>query len=321
MGVLVGTAAGDALGAGYEFEPPIADSTPVLMAGGGCLKWAPGEWTDDTSMAIALAEALVLTVERCGDGIDLPSLDELVKRWADWAKDARDAGIQTRAVLKDAERGASVCGNLGAHQAQDASQALHEQTGKTAGNGSLMRTSPLALAYLHRNDAELATAACDVSALTHYDRTAGEACALWCIAIRHAVLTGKIDIRIGLPSLSTEAALYWKSKIEDAEAKKPHDFRRNGWVVEAFQAAWSAIATTSSTNDANHLEVALEASVRGGWDTDTVAAIAGGLLGAGYGLSAIPNAWREILHGWPEIMCADLKSITLAIVGVNPSVD
>ncbi|MFP3670382.1 ADP-ribosylglycohydrolase family protein, partial [Priestia sp. SIMBA_032] len=56
-GVLTGTAAGDALGAGYEFTHPTAD-TPIFMKGGGTFDWAPGEWTDDTSMALCVAEGL-----------------------------------------------------------------------------------------------------------------------------------------------------------------------------------------------------------------------------------------------------------------------
>ncbi len=56
-GALLGTAAGDALGAGYEFGPPLAPDVPVDMIGGGLGPFKPGEWTDDTSMAIAIAEA------------------------------------------------------------------------------------------------------------------------------------------------------------------------------------------------------------------------------------------------------------------------
>jgi len=55
-GVLLGTAAGDALGAAYEFGPPRGPELEVAMVGGGAFGWEPGEWTDDTSMAIAIAE-------------------------------------------------------------------------------------------------------------------------------------------------------------------------------------------------------------------------------------------------------------------------
>ena len=65
----------------------------------------------------------------------------------------------------------------------------HEITGRTAGNGSLMRTAPLALAYLD-DEAALVEAARAVSELTHFDAEAGDACVLWSLAIRHAILTG-----------------------------------------------------------------------------------------------------------------------------------
>ena len=90
---------------------------------------------------------------------------------------------------------------------------------------------------------------------------------------------------------------------------QPSDFTNNGWVVEALQGAWSAITTTPIPQDdpatgvfrADHLRLALDAAVRGGDDTDTVAAIAGGLLGAVYGASAVPAEWRRVLHGWPGL--------------------
>ena len=83
------------------------------------------------------------------------------------------------------------------------SAALHERTGRTAGNGSLMRTAPLALAYLD-DEAALVEAARAVSELTHYDPEAGDACVLWCLAIRHAILTGELDARIGLQHIDAD---------------------------------------------------------------------------------------------------------------------
>jgi ADP-ribosyl-[dinitrogen reductase] hydrolase len=96
---------------------------------------------------------------------------------------------------------------------------------------------------------------------------------------------------------------------------------RNGWVVEALQAAWCAIATTAVPDDdpsrgtfrADHLRLSLEAAVRGGRDADTVAAIAGGLLGATYGASAVPASWRLDLHGWPGLGARDLIGLATAI--------
>jgi ADP-ribosyl-[dinitrogen reductase] hydrolase len=89
-----------------------------------------------------------------------------------------------------------------------------------------------------------------------------------------------------------------------------------------LQGAWSAIAgtpvpgnrPTERTYRADHLRLALEAAVRGGRDADTVAAIAGGLLGAAHGASAVPAAWRRILHGWPGLGSRDLVALANAIV-------
>lgn len=149
-----------------------------------------------------------------------------------------------------------------------------------------MRTAPVALAYLE-DEGALVKAARAVSELTHYDPDASDGCVLWCLAIRHAVLTGVLDARIGLPHIPSDRRDSWASRLDVAEQSQPSDFTNNGWVVEAPQGAWSAIANTPVPQDgavarvfrAERLRLALEAAVRGGGDTDTVAAIAAGLLG------------------------------------------
>ena len=93
-------------------------------------------------------------------------------------------------------------------------------------------------------------------------------------------------------------------------------------MVAALQAAWSAIVTTpvpvedpaSEVFRADHLRLVLEAAVRGGGDTDTVAAIAGALLGAAYGASAVPSHWRLLLHGWPGLTTRGLIQLATKIV-------
>jgi ADP-ribosyl-[dinitrogen reductase] hydrolase len=183
-----------------------------------------------------------------------------------------------------------------------------------------MRTAPVALAHLD-DEAALVKAARAVSELTHYDPEAGDACVLWCLAIRHAILTGQLDARVGLQHIVIDRRDLWAFRLDMAEASKPSDFTNNGWVVEALQAAWSAIATTPTPQDdpakgvfrVDHLRLALDAAVRGGNDTDTVAAIAGGLLGAPYGASAVPAEWRRILHGWPGMRTRDLVALATRI--------
>ncbi|MDJ0376432.1 ADP-ribosylglycohydrolase family protein [Cryobacterium sp. PH31-L1] len=300
-GVLLGLASGDALGAGYEFGPPLQSSTPVVMKGGGGFNWSPGEWTDDTSMAVPIAQAAAA-------GLDLRDervLDGIVAQWVNWAKTAPDVGIQLRAILSRTEPTASAV--------RAVAKAHHERNGRSGGNGSLMRTAPVALAYLH-DPAALAEAARTLSSLTHYEADAGDACVLWCLAIRHAVLHGEFDVRVGLAALPADRRELWEGRIAVAETSEPKDFAHNGWVVEALQGAWSAISTTSQL-DATHLRLALEAAVRGGRDTDTVAAIAGGLLGARWGASAVPAKWRRIVHGWPKVNGASLTGADLVRLG------
>ncbi|MGY4867328.1 ADP-ribosylglycohydrolase family protein [Mycolicibacterium elephantis] len=313
VGVLVGTAAGDALGAGYEFGDPMPPERPVGMIGGGLGPFVPGEWTDDTSMAIAIAEYAAMG----GDLRRESSLDHIVRRWHWWARNAKDVGVQTRRVLSAAgQKGIS------ARSAREESAKLHRLTGRTAGNGSLMRTSPVALAHLD-DEAALVVSARAISELTHFDPEAGDACVLWCAAIRHAVLTSELDIRIGLGHIDSERRQLWASRIEAAERSKPSDFAaNNGWVVAALQAAWSAMVTTPVPVDnpadgvfrVDHLRLALEAAVRGGGDTDTVAAIAGGLLGAAYGASAVPAQWRLVLRGWPGLNTRGLVNLSTKIL-------
>jgi ADP-ribosyl-[dinitrogen reductase] hydrolase len=316
-GTLLGTAAGDALGAPYEFGPPRGNDLEVAMVGGGSFGWEPGEWTDDTSMAIAIAEV-------AATGADLrqeEALDTLTRRWHDWSKHAKDVGVQTRSVLSRAGRR-----GISAQTARAESAAVHKLTGRTAGNGSLMRTAPLALAYLD-DETALVEAARAVSELTHYDPEAGDACVLWCCAIRHAILAGELDARIGLQHIDSDRWGLWATRLDVAEASEPSDFKNNGWVVEALQGAWSAIARTPVPQDdpgkgvfrADHLRLALDAAVRGGNDTDTVAAIAGGLLGAAYGASAVPAEWRRVLHGWPGLRTRDLVALATRIVNEDES--
>ncbi|WP_439565061.1 ADP-ribosylglycohydrolase family protein [Microcella sp.] len=315
-GVLLGLAAGDALGAGYEFGDPLPDAAVVGMMGGGGFGWAPGEWTDDTAMAVPIAQAAA----RGADLRDEAVLDGIVAAWITWVRTAADVGVQTRAVLAEAERTGGT-----AAAARAAAQALHERTGRSAGNGSLMRTAPVALALLHDADAA-AEAARALSSLTHWDDDAGDACVLWTLAIRHAVLTGDLDARIGLPALPAARRDRWAALLDDAEQRRPRDFARNGWVVEALQGAWSSIhgavaahSDGAALRDGTALVEGLERAVRGGRDTDTVAAIAGGLLGAAFGASSVPSAWRRVLHGHPGLRAHDLVALgTLAARGGEP---
>ena len=303
-GVLLGAAVGDALGAGYEFRHDLADVVPAMI-GGGLGNFAPGEWTDDTSQALAIAQV-------AATGQDLrehESLDGIARGFAHWyAGNPPDVGIQTGAVLS------RVGANPSAAAMTAAACEVHDRSGRSAGNGSLMRTGPVALAYLD-DPAGLVEAAMGISALTHFQDHAQEACALWSLMIRHAVLTGELpsfdDVAPWMPNVDV-----WRERLVEAELRPPSAFATNGWAVGALQAAWSAITHTPipRADPSQHLSDALTTAIRIGHDTDTVAAIAGALLGARWGMTAVPARWRRILHGWPGIDSRELERLAVLAV-------
>ncbi|WP_457099207.1 ADP-ribosylglycohydrolase family protein [Microbacterium sp. P5_E9] len=294
VGAVLASAAGDALGSHYEFGPALDDAvTPEF--GIGCFGHDVGEWTDDTSMALPILQVLAdgRTLE------DSAALDEIVTRWRDWSRTAKDVGTQTRGIL-------SHLTDTTADAALARSRAVHESTGRSAGNGSLMRTGPVALGYLDRSPGELVAAAGRVAQLTHWEDDNVDACAIWCLAIRHAILTGELDVRAQVALIPAGRRARWTSLIDEALASgiHPRDFQSgNGWVVRAFQAALAAVSGAASLTDA------LERAVRGGGDTDTVAAIAGSLAGAVHGGSAVPLGWKRRLHGWPGIDAEELTRL------------
>ena len=315
-GVLLGAACGDALGVPYEFQPPLRKSQLPDMIGGGLGPYEPGEYSDDTQMQVVIAKV-------AASGADLRS-DEALRAVAagflDWAvHGASDMGAQTRAVLAAADGGVDPLAAM-----REGARTTHERTGRSAGNGSLMRTSVIALAYLNDRHA-LAEAARAISSLTHYDPVAADACVLWCEAVRTAVLNGTTSEgpvpspALGLDLLDTDAAQRWKGWLEDAESQRPQTFAPNGYVVPALQAAWSAIQSIPipEDNPGRHYGRALYAAVRVGDDTDTVAAIAGALLGATWGADSIYDQWREVVHGWPDLRQADLTALCDTIVDAH----
>lgn len=300
-GAVLASAAGDALGSQYEFGPALDDGvTPEF--GVGRFGHGVGEWTDDTSMAVPILDVLAR-----GDRLeDAASREEIVGRWIGWAKTAMDVGTQTRGVLARIPHPFTEGDVLGA------SREVHDLAGRSGGNGALMRTGPVALGYLDRPAVELAAVAEALSKLTHWEQDSSSACILWSAAIRHAILTGELDVRGQLHLLPAADAARWSALIAEAvePGAHPRDFMaQNGWVVRAFQGALAAVAGATSLTDA------LERAVRGGADTDTVAAIAGSLAGAVWGASAVPAEWQRVLHGWPGYSAADLVRLAEAAAG------
>ncbi|MFZ0832511.1 MAG: ADP-ribosylglycohydrolase family protein [Mycobacterium sp.] len=309
IGALVGAAAGDALGAGYEFRGLVPPNHPVAMIGGGRGPFRPGEWTDDTAMAIAIAESLAARADLRFQ----KSLDAIFRRWQWWARNAQDVDPQTWEVLRAPSQSGAT---------SSAAATLHHTADRLPSSSPVTRAAPLALGYLD-DEPGLVAAARAIVGLTHPDPDSADACVLWSAAIRHAVLTGQLDVRIGLPHIDSERQDLWRSRIEEAEKVQPSAFAdTNSRVVPALQCAWSAIAATPvPTEDpaaevfrADHLRLALETAVRAGGDTDTVASAAGALLGALYGMSAVPWHWRLALKGWPGLNTHCLAHLATKIV-------
>jgi len=303
VGAIIGSAVGDALGAPYEFGPEhVDDWIPTFGPGKG--GEAPGGWTDDTAMAMPILEALA-----GGRGAELERF--ATDGWVRWFReDGRGVGIQISRVIGATER----AGDLSPTSFLIESQQLHADEGRSGGNGSLMRTGPLALGFLDDGEeATLAETARRISRLTHWEADAGDASAIWSLAIRHAIRTGELDIRAQTAWLPAERVNRWDALIHGAAApsRHPRDFRQdregrpNGWVVLAFQAALSAVAGAADFRDAIHR------AIQGGGDTDTVAAIAGSLAGARWGVSAIPLSWQRRIHGWPGYDANDLARLAI----------
>jgi len=308
VGAVVGSAVGDALGAPYEFGPSHPDEF-IPQFGPGKGGEQPGGWTDDTAMAIAILDTLAV-------GLDVDSdagIQSVIDRWYRWAdKDGRGIGIQTIQVMSGARDDRTERGLL------RSSETVHDRTGRSGGNGSLMRIGPLALGYLGPDsERALQSAAGRVTRLTHWEPDNAAAVTIWALMIRHAILTGELNDR-GVTDLVADGTgrhSRWFHIIEEARAAShPRDFSDgNGWVVKAFQAALIAVEGATDFRDAIHR------AVRGGRDTDTVAAIAGALAGARWGASQIPLGWQRKIHGWPGYNANDLARLAiLAARGGQP---
>jgi ADP-ribosyl-[dinitrogen reductase] hydrolase len=305
IGALVGTATGDALGASYEFQPSVKPPTPIVMRGNSV--WSAGEWTDDTDMALGIAAALLAEY----DISEAAGQEFILAQWLEWSETSKDVGIQTRHVLN------SIRSNPTRENSRAISEALHVSTHRTAGNGSLMRTSPVGIHYF-RDPAQAFRVAYEISQLTHWDPAAAEACGLWSYAIAHAISVGDLTgLSQALDMLEPDRREFWQERIHEAETRESWEFENNGWVVAAFQAAWSAIARTNHTNvpAGVHVRNALVQAVRSGNDADTVAAIAGSLIGAAYGASALPCEWVVQLHDSRGKDHFTLADTALAIAG------
>ncbi|MEU6483929.1 ADP-ribosylglycohydrolase family protein [Streptomyces sp. NPDC046887] len=284
-GVVVGAAVGDALGGPFEFGPAGAFSArfPQVgcggeMAGGG--GWDPGEATDDTQMAVLVGESLL---ER--GGLDLADVFGRFRRWA--VAEPKDIGLQTEDVLTSGLE-------------WDRAAAEHFRVNRrAAGNGALMRASTSAVWFAGRGREATMDAARRISALTHGDPAAWEGTAIFHELVRVALEGG--DPLAALPEVLGSVQPEHRERYAVVLAADWHPdlaTEFNGAVWPCLGSAVWALRTTDG------FEEAVRAAVDLGGDTDTVAAVTGGLAGACYGLEAVPGRWTEPLHvplpGWGE---------------------
>lgn len=294
-GALFGLAAGDALGTTLEFSPPGSFKPLADMVGGGPFGLRPGQWTDDTSMALCLAESLL----ECS-GFD-PA--DQMRRYVEWWRNGHlsctghcfDIGVTTRTALQEWLRsGNPYSGSTDPY---------------SAGNGSLMRLAPVAMFYA----ADLPTAirrAGDSSRTTHGAVACVDACRYFALLLVQAMRG------IDKASLLDAAMASWLER-ETGEAlcadiaavaygsfkhRHPPDIQGAGYVVRSLEAALWAFWRTDS------FEAAVLAAANLGDDADTTAAICGQLAGAFYGRSAMPARWLERLaqREWIERFAAGL---------------
>lgn len=280
-GCLLGLAVGDALGASVEFYPRGSFEPVTDMIGGGHFNLLPGQWTDDTSMALCLATSLI----EC-NGFD--ARDQM-ERYCSWM----DTGYLSST---------GYCFDLGG----TVSNALrkYQRTGHpfagsshpfSAGNGCIMRLAPVPMFYYPDLDAveQYAVESCRT---THGAQECLDASRLFarmvCRALlgysKDEVILGDKESFVGSEKITAIARGVYRNKRRE-------DIRGSGYVVESLEAALWCFTQTEQFEDAILMAVNL------GDDADTTAAVCGQVAGAYYGASAIPLRWLEHLTMREEI--------------------
>ncbi|HZQ96719.1 MAG TPA: ADP-ribosylglycohydrolase family protein [Candidatus Sulfotelmatobacter sp.] len=281
-GSLLGLATGDALGTTVEFERPGTFDPVTGMTGGGVFGLKAGEWTDDTSMALCLADSLV----ECRGFNPTDQLERYVR----WYKTGYlssngrcfDIGTTVQAALARFQR---------THDAYCGS------TDKmSAGNGSLMRLCPVPLVWWQRPEQAIEFSG-DSSRTTHGARTAVDACRYFG-ALLVGALSG-VEKQVLLSAQYSPVENYWAKhpltpEIEEVasgsfKTRQPPAIESTGYVVKTLEAALWAFHGTSTFEDGCLRAVNL------GGDADTCGAVYGQLAGAFYGERGIPQRWRKLL--------------------------
>ncbi len=275
-GCLLGLAVGDAVGTTVEFKPRGSFPPVTDMIGGGPFALEPGQWTDDTSMALCLAESLVTK------GAFDPQ--DQIERYVRWR---RDGHLSSTGKCFD-------IGNATASALQRFQQTGDPFAGSTdpysAGNGSIMRLAPIPMFYYPDSEQAMHYAG-ESSRTTHGAQECVDACKLYTLMLVRA-LGGKSKAEVLAPPTPSLLELSPKLQViaEGGYRDKPEsDIRGSGYVVESLEAALWCFLETDTFRDA------ILKAVNLGDDADTTAAVCGQIAGAFYGESGIPTAWMEKL--------------------------
>lgn len=287
VGALLGLAAGDAVGTTLEFRSRDSYAPLTDMVGGGPFDLAPGQWTDDTAMALALGNSLA---ERGGfDARDC------MTRFVNWYRSGAysctgscfDIGGATSAALRRFEA--------------DGDPFAGSTNALSAGNGSLMRLSPAAIWGAAQGEAAVVAVAREQSLLTHAAPECLAACEGYAVLTARAILGAPFAelfapllLPTSAPAVEAVFAGSWRGKPRSAISS-------SGYVVASLEAALWCVDKGESFEEA----ILLAANL--GDDADTVAAIAGQLAGALHGASAIPPHWRARLAWADEIEALALR--------------
>jgi ADP-ribosyl-[dinitrogen reductase] hydrolase len=275
-GTLVGLAVGDALGAPLEFltRDTVRARYPLglreLVASG---RWVLGEYTDDTEMALLLADSLLAQGR-------LESRDAAA-RFQRWARTAKDVGVQTASVLQ-------MTGYLESPE-ECARRYYESHADRSAGNGAVMRCAPVTLFRLSEPSMLLADSRRSAR-LTHADPRAQSSCVLLNFWIAEAILHGTRDARrSALQRLTSWERDCWQ-RLERIEELPERAIKSGGFTIDTVEAAaWSFLTTEC-------FEEAVVRAANLGDDADTVAAVTGALAGAYYGYHEIPKRWLAVLR-------------------------
>ena len=278
MGALVGLAVGDAVGTTVEFRerdtfPPVTD-----MVGMGPFNLPVGYWTDDTSMAVCLAESLI-------KDSNLDKTD-LLNRFADWyyggvnSSTGRcfDIGNTTRTSIDNFKRTGETINNTDFY---------------SAGNGSIMRLSPAVIAHYDNEAKAVATAALQ-SETTHGSIACMDSCELMAEVLLNAIYADEKS-RI----FNIDPKDHWCAEVKQIltslDVERDH-VSSSGYVIDTLHAALWCVKQTDNFKDAILLAVNL------GDDADTVGAVTGQIAGAYYGLAGIPDNWKIKLYDFSRFI-------------------